>query len=93
MIFISLFNIIYSAFVHFCCLNGYLTRFFTKLAASYANSNRSEDAIPHYSRALQLRPFFARGWLNLGISFASLDRYEDAAKAYVQALHLNSDAR
>ncbi len=64
-----------------------------QLAASYANSNQSEQAIPHYSRALQLRPNFARGWLNLGISFANLDKYEDAARAYVQALNLNPGAR
>ena len=64
-----------------------------QLAASYANSNQSELAIPHYARALQLRPGFARGWLNLGISFANMDRYEEAAKAYIQALHLNPEAK
>jgi peroxin-5 len=63
-----------------------------QLAASYANGNDSESAVPHYSRALQLRPHFARGWLNLGISFANLERYEDAAKGYIQALNLNPGA-
>ena len=64
-----------------------------QLAASYANSNQCEQAIPYYSQALQLRPNFARGWLNLGISFANLDKFEDAAKAYIQALNLNPNAR
>lgn len=64
-----------------------------KLAATYANNNLSEQAIPNYLTVLKLRPTYARGWLNLGISYANLNKYEDAAKSYVQALHLNPNAK
>eukprot|EP01038_Epipyxis_sp_PR26KG_P004868 gene4868-6820_t len=64
-----------------------------KLAATFANGNRSEQALPYYMKSLQLRPTFARGWLNLGISHANMNNYSEAAKAYVQALHVNPNAR
>lgn len=64
-----------------------------KLAATLANSNNSAEAIPLYSKVLQQRPKFARGWMNLGISYANLGEYQEAAKAYTQALHLSPDAK
>ena len=45
-----------------------------KLGATLANSQRSEEALPAYHRALDLKPKYARGWLNLGISHANLSR-------------------
>jgi tetratricopeptide (TPR) repeat protein len=46
-----------------------------KLGATLANSQRSDEALPAYHRALDLKPKYARGWLNLGISHANLGRW------------------
>ena len=40
-----------------------------------ANGSKSEEALPAYHRALELKPKYARGWLNLGISHANLGKY------------------
>jgi peroxin-5 len=64
-----------------------------KLAATLANSNRSEDAIPLYEQLLHQRPRYPRGWMNLGISHANLQQYPEAARAYIKALHLSPEAR
>lgn len=50
-----------------------------KLGATLANSQQSEEALPAYHRALDLKPKYARGWLNLGISHANLSRYDSLA--------------
>ena len=63
-----------------------------QLGATRANSSRSEQAVPAYRRALELKPTYARGWLNLGISHANLGHYKDAARAYIAALKLNPRA-
>lgn len=63
-----------------------------KLGATLANGQRSEEALPAYHRALELKPRYARGFLNLGISHSNLGSYSDAARAYVSALSLNPDA-
>ncbi|TFJ82311.1 hypothetical protein NSK_006430 [Nannochloropsis salina CCMP1776] len=63
-----------------------------KLGATLANSQRSDEALPAYHRALDLKPKYARGWLNLGISHANLGRYEEAARCYLRALRLNPEA-
>jgi peroxin-5 len=48
-----------------------------KLGATQANGSKSEEAIPAYHRALELKPKYARGWLNLGISHANLGNYNE----------------
>ena len=63
-----------------------------KLGATLANGSRSEQAIPAYHKALELKPKYARGRLNLGISHANLQNYGDAARAYLDALRLNPEA-
>ena len=63
-----------------------------KLGATLANGSRSEQAIPAYHKALELKPKYARGRLNLGISHANLQNYAAAARAYLDALRLNPDA-
>ena len=59
-----------------------------KCGATLANStpSRSEEAIPAYLRAIELRPGYARAHLNLGISYNNLGNYENAARAYMKAL-------
>ncbi|KAL7574655.1 hypothetical protein ACA910_003003 [Epithemia clementina (nom. ined.)] len=63
-----------------------------KLGATLANSHRSEQALPAYHRALQLKPKYARGWLNLAISHSNLHHYAEAARCYLQTLSLNPAA-
>jgi peroxin-5 len=50
-----------------------------KLGATQANGSMSEEAIPAYHKALELKPKYARGWLNLGISHANLGNYNEGA--------------
>merc|ERR1712196_140317 len=53
-----------------------------KLGATQANGSRSEQALPAYLRALELKPKYARGWLNMGISHANLGNYPKAAHVW-----------
>jgi len=64
-----------------------------KLGATLANANRSDEALPHYHSALQLRPKYARAWLNMAISHSNLKNYDEAARCYLQTLSLNPSAR
>jgi tetratricopeptide (TPR) repeat protein len=43
-----------------------LSVFGWQLGATLANSQRSEEALPAYQRALALKPKYARAWLNMG---------------------------
>jgi peroxin-5 len=65
-----------------------------KCGATLANStpSRSEEAIPAYLRAIELRPGYARAHLNLGISYNNLGNFEAAARAYMKALELSPAA-
>ena len=63
-----------------------------KLGATLANGSRSNQALPAYHRALEIKPKYARGRLNLGISHANMQNYEAAARCYLQALRLNPGA-
>ncbi len=47
-----------------------------KLGATYANSNRNEEAIEAYYNALQLCPGFVRARYNLGIGCMNLGAYK-----------------
>lgn len=64
-----------------------------KLGATLANSNRSEEAITVYFKALDFNPNFVRARANLGISFLALKDYPNAAQQFVQALRLQPGAR
>ena len=63
-----------------------------KLGATLANGSNSQEALPAYRRAMEIKPKYARGRLNLGISQANLGHYGKAAESYLQALHLNEKA-
>ena len=69
-----------------------LYQLWNKLGATLANSHRSDEALPAYHRALQLKPKYARGWLNMAISHSNLHQYAEAARCYLQALSLNPAA-
>ena len=67
-------------------------RLTNKIAATMANGYRSEEAIPNYQRALELRPTYPRAMLNLGISYSNIGDYQGAATAYIKALIMNPNA-
>lgn len=60
-----------------------------RLGATLANSNRSEEAIEAYSRALELRPNFVRARYNLGVSCINLGVLEEAAGHLLGALSMH----
>jgi peroxin-5 len=60
-----------------------------RLGATLANSNRSEEAIEAYSRALELRPNFVRARYNLGVSCINLGVLEQAAGHLLGALSMH----
>lgn len=60
-----------------------------RLGATLANSNRSEEAIEAYSRALELRPNFVRARYNLGVSCINLGVLEEAATHLLGALSMH----
>jgi len=64
-----------------------------KFGATFANGNRSDEALPLYKVALSLKPKYARGWLNMAISHSNLHNYSEAARCHLQTLSLNPEAR
>ncbi|GMM48604.1 Pex5 protein [Pichia kluyveri] len=60
-----------------------------RLGASYANSNRPEQAIESYSKALQLNPNFVRARYNLGVSFINMGMYKDAVDQLLTGLSMH----
>jgi len=64
-----------------------------RLGATFANSGTgTAEAVPCYSRALELRPNYARALLNLGISYSNSGDYQGAIRAYLKALVNSPDA-
>ncbi|MDI1491309.1 MAG: Peroxisomal membrane signal receptor PTS1 [Ramalina farinacea] len=60
-----------------------------RLGATLANSNRSEQAIAAYERALELRPNFVRARYNLGVSCINIGVFEQAAQHLLGALAMH----
>jgi len=63
-----------------------------KLGATLANSNRSEEALGAYYKALERKPTYVRARANLGISFLALNEYPEAADSFLAALRLHPNA-
>ena len=61
------------------------------LGAALLASDRYQEALPHFKKAVQLRPLDAGGHLNLGADFALSDRPRDAVLEYETAISLISD--
>ncbi|AET37626.1 Pex5p Ecym_1396 [Eremothecium cymbalariae DBVPG len=60
-----------------------------RLGASLANSNRSEEAIQAYHRAIQLKPAFVRARYNLAVSSMNIGCYKEAAEQLLTALSMH----
>ncbi|CEP63791.1 Pex5p LALA0_S09e02586g [Lachancea lanzarotensis] len=60
-----------------------------RLGASLANSNRSEEAVQAYRRALQLKPTFVRARCNLAVSCMNMGCCKEAAEYLLTALSMH----
>eukprot|EP01112_Ceratiomyxa_fruticulosa_P002552 TRINITY_DN1267_c0_g1_i2.p1 TRINITY_DN1267_c0_g1~~TRINITY_DN1267_c0_g1_i2.p1 ORF type:complete len:728 (-),score=159.12 TRINITY_DN1267_c0_g1_i2:55-2013(-) len=64
-----------------------------KLGATLANSNRSEEALGAYFKALEGKPTYVRARANLGISYLALNMYPEAARNFLGALEMHPEAQ
>ncbi|KAI5959377.1 PEX5 [Candida pseudojiufengensis] len=77
------------------CFNAALTIkpddaiLWNRLGASLANSNRSEEAVEAYFKALQLKPTFVRARYNLGVSCINIGCYKEAAEHLLSGLSMH----
>lgn len=60
-----------------------------RLGASLANSNRSEEAVNAYFKALELKPTFVRARYNLGVSCINIGCYKEAAEHLLSGLAMH----
>ncbi|CCK68091.1 Pex5p KNAG_0A04120 [Huiozyma naganishii CBS 8797] len=60
-----------------------------RLGAALANSNRSEESIKAYHRALQLKPSFVRARYNLAVSSMNIGCYKEAVEHLLTALSMH----
>ncbi|CCG23863.1 Pex5 Pex5p family protein [Candida orthopsilosis Co 90-125] len=60
-----------------------------RLGASLANSNKSEEAVDAYFKALQLKPTFVRARYNLGVSCINIGCYKEAAEHLLSGLSMH----
>lgn len=61
-----------------------------RLGALLANSNRSEEAVDAYFKALELRPAFVRARYNLGVSCINIGCYKEAAEHLLGGLSMHA---
>lgn len=61
---------------------------YNRVGATLANSNRPQEALQYYYRALELNPLYIRARYNLGISCINLLKYKEAAGHILDALLL-----
>lgn len=60
-----------------------------RLGASLANSNRSEEAVNAYFKALEIKPTFVRARYNLGVSCINIGCYKEAAEHLLSGLSMH----
>lgn len=60
-----------------------------RLGASLANSNRSEEAVDAYFKALELKPAFVRARYNLGVLCINIGCYKEAAEHLLSGLAMH----
>ncbi len=62
------------------------------LGNALAERGKLNAAIPHYERALQLKPSYAEAHINLGVALAQLGKWNAAIPEFEQALQLKPDS-
>lgn len=60
-----------------------------RLGASLANSNRPEEAVEAYFKALEIKPTFVKARYNLGISCINIGCYKEAAEHLLGGLSMH----
>jgi tetratricopeptide (TPR) repeat protein len=55
----------------------------------YQNQGRFEEAIPEYTKAIQLKPDYVNAFINRGNAYSALNRNTEAYNDYNQAITLN----
>ncbi|KAG4067450.1 hypothetical protein HA402_009687 [Bradysia odoriphaga] len=63
-----------------------------RLGASFANGNRSIEAVDAYKRALEIQPGYIRARYNVGIICINLKAYNEAVEHFLTALNMQSDS-
>jgi len=58
-----------------------------------ANNDQSQEALDVYSKALELRPKYARALINRGIAETNLGNFSQAVKEFVNTLQTTPTAR
>jgi FKBP-type peptidyl-prolyl cis-trans isomerase 2 len=53
--------------------------------------NQHEEAISHYTKAIQIKPDFVEAYYNLGVSFQHLGQIDKAIQCYEQTVALNPE--
>jgi tetratricopeptide (TPR) repeat protein len=61
------------------------------LANILYNSERYEEAVPHYQETLRWRPNYAAALQNLGITLTHLGRFDEALALFAKALEVEPD--
>ena len=51
--------------------------------------SRKQESINAYTKALEIQPGLAEGWVKKGHAFADLGKIPDAISAYTRALDIN----
>lgn len=64
-------------------------RVHNNLAMAYADVGKNEEAMHHYTKAIELSPYYPQIHHNLANMYVTLGRYEEAEKEYMQALQLD----
>ncbi|GAA6619633.1 hypothetical protein NUACC26_054470 [Scytonema sp. NUACC26] len=85
--------------IAFCCSNGNCCIFSLKVLPIFnlsfplllLNSERYEQAIAAYDKAIALKPNFALAWHSKGYVLGELQRYEEAIASYDKAIALKPD--
>uniref|UniRef100_A0A0N4ZP37 TPR_REGION domain-containing protein n=1 Tax=Parastrongyloides trichosuri TaxID=131310 RepID=A0A0N4ZP37_PARTI len=68
-------------------------RLWNRLGATFANDDKTTDAINAYRQALSLFPTYVRARYNLGISCMHLNSYEQAVEHLVSAIELQKNEK
>jgi len=70
--------------------NNYLAH--NNLGRALEEQGRTDDAISHYTEALQINPDYETAQYNLGLALAGRGRIDEAVIHYTEALQINPDS-